>query len=640
MKIHRIIPTVSAFLIMTAFPLVSVSGEEGPWPAVPQAPESSFDPELYTEDELYLNVPYYLKHLHRLANAVVESGENRGFIDLHVWRSNFATWNFRTLENHTAFAYFYATDTPWNPYYGSEALRMRLEATLALLNERSAEKAYHEWPGQRERGRFGAASVSFGLAKLMRTLEILQDGPGIDPEIHDATRETARRMIFELFEPGMFRRGTHVSNQLDSIWYSAVMYVDLFGDPEIEALMQERLPQSEAFQSPAGFFYESASTEWGYNLKTHKMILNFVAAITGGRPLLSEFLHEREARFWEWVAYSVAGQPGSDTMVLNGGIQSRHLDTTDFEDLGYIHAAGEMSTARAFAQSRESFQKVVAERRSALAESGSAAIAPLAVGSSRAYHFPIYALMMDLQFPSEQARSEARAGLPFRRDGSFVHQRADIGRFDPPYAATFVKRPGYYAVFNSGELNKPFQRVGLGLLWHPEFGVAAQNVNALTKDEDELAERPSWGTARKAMTEPLEGRRLAASFTVDGEPVDVEEGARDLPSGELGIAYPLGDSGRSEWTFGDEGIEGRIRLDGGFVHQIPLLIGPEEEISVQEGRAVLERSGVRMEVAWSPASKGQWEPTRRQVGDVLRGFLLLSGEDDLSLTVRFVDGSR
>jgi len=241
------IPTVSAFLIMTAFPFVSASGEEAPWPAVPQAPESGFDPELYTEDELYLNVPYYLKHLHRLANAVVETGENRGFIDLHVWRSNFATWNFRTLENHTAFAYFYATDAPWNPYYGSEALRMRLEATLALLNKRSAEKAYHEWPGQRERGFFGAAPVSFGLAKLMRTLEILQDGPGIDTEIFDATRETARRMILELFEPGMFRRGMHVSNQLDSIWYSAVMYVDLFGDAEIEALMRERLPQSEGF---------------------------------------------------------------------------------------------------------------------------------------------------------------------------------------------------------------------------------------------------------------------------------------------------------------------------------------------------------------------------------------------------------
>ena len=216
-----------------------------------------------------------------------------------------------------------------------------------------------------------------------------------------------------------------------------------------------------------------------------------------------------------------------------------------------------------------------------------------------------------------------------------MHQRADVGRFDPPYAATFVRRPGYYAVFNSGRLNKAHQRVGLGLLWAPEIGVVAQNVNALTKREDKLPEQPSWGTAREAMTEPLEGRRLAAEFTVDGEPVEVKEGARDLPPGELRVAYPLGGDGRSEWTFGDRMIEGTIALDGAFAHQIPLLAGAEDTVRAGKGRAVLERPEGRMVIEWTPASKARWELTGREVGERRRGFLVIPGSDALEVALRF-----
>ena len=100
---------------------------------------SQLTPDDFADDELFLpynmaysekHMPYYLAHFHRLANAVREDG----FIDIAVWRNaaDNAPYNARVMESILSLAYFYTTDRPWNPYYGSEALRARLEAALIL----------------------------------------------------------------------------------------------------------------------------------------------------------------------------------------------------------------------------------------------------------------------------------------------------------------------------------------------------------------------------------------------------------------------------------------------------------------------------------------------------------------------------
>src|SRR5688500_18878566 len=80
--------------------------------APPLAPAdlSRLSPSDFRDDEL--DLPYYLAHFHRLANAVRMSGEDRGFIDLPVWRrpEDNRPYNARIMENLTSLAYFYATD--------------------------------------------------------------------------------------------------------------------------------------------------------------------------------------------------------------------------------------------------------------------------------------------------------------------------------------------------------------------------------------------------------------------------------------------------------------------------------------------------------------------------------------------------
>jgi len=77
---------------------------------------SKLRPDHFSDEEL--DLPYYLAHFHRIANAVVETGENRGFIDISVWRSrrDNKPYNARIMENCLSLAYFYCKDRPWNPY--------------------------------------------------------------------------------------------------------------------------------------------------------------------------------------------------------------------------------------------------------------------------------------------------------------------------------------------------------------------------------------------------------------------------------------------------------------------------------------------------------------------------------------------
>src|SRR5437762_757533 len=54
-------------------------------PEVPPVDWSKIRLDDFTDTEL--DLPYPLHHLHTVANAVVESGPNRGWIDLRVWRN-------------------------------------------------------------------------------------------------------------------------------------------------------------------------------------------------------------------------------------------------------------------------------------------------------------------------------------------------------------------------------------------------------------------------------------------------------------------------------------------------------------------------------------------------------------------------
>src|SRR4029453_18203616 len=77
-------------------------------------------------------------------------------------------------------------------------------------------------------------------------------------------------------------------------------------------------------------------------------------------------------------------------------------------------------------------------------------VGPLERGEFRAY--PPYDFLHrehSATHPTAAQRDAARAKLPYLADDSFNHQRVDTRR-DPSPTYTFLRRPTYYAVFNSG----------------------------------------------------------------------------------------------------------------------------------------------------------------------------------------------
>lgn len=73
-------------------------------PLVPPVDFSKLEPTEFADDEL--DLPYFLAHLHRVANSIVSEGPERGFIDIVVWRKgrDNRPYNARIMENHLALA--------------------------------------------------------------------------------------------------------------------------------------------------------------------------------------------------------------------------------------------------------------------------------------------------------------------------------------------------------------------------------------------------------------------------------------------------------------------------------------------------------------------------------------------------------
>src|SRR5687767_7555029 len=69
--------TLFSIFLLTISVSTATAQTASPWPKVPPADFTKLKPSDFADDEL--DLPYYLAHFHRLANSVVEEGENRGF---------------------------------------------------------------------------------------------------------------------------------------------------------------------------------------------------------------------------------------------------------------------------------------------------------------------------------------------------------------------------------------------------------------------------------------------------------------------------------------------------------------------------------------------------------------------------------
>ncbi|MCC5844610.1 MAG: hypothetical protein JJU05_10200 [Verrucomicrobia bacterium] len=548
-------------------------------------------------------LPYYLAHAHRLINAVAEEGDQRGFIEIAVWRPQATNrpYNARIMENILSLAYFYCTDTPWNPYHGDAALRARLEAALTFwTGMANAEGQFSEYG----RDQWNLAPTAFATKFMGETLRLLAQGPPIDPEIHRAAIETNRNAFRASFEDGWsLGQGQRFTNQWGNYWPGAMAHIDLFGDAELAAQLLKwveatSLDGEHAFQSVTGYFTEQSGPDWGYNFGTHMsntlMAWHYAAghgdnAMRRENRELMTWLLEEQTLFAEWLGYNALLEPDGSEFVLNRGISTRQrLGSFTYRDFPMADA---VEGLRPFLPTQE----IVAQRRAEIRRELAAAWPEVeALRTGTTWAFSPYAFLHrthEVWYPDTAQRQQARARLPYLASNRFIHQRVD-----DRYVFTYIRRPAYYAAFNAGRTGSDRQRMGLGLLWHPQAGTLMQSQNGRSLE--------AWGTRAGAANQVYEAGNLQPDFTLDGESLKPETGAGDLPDvrENLTIRYSLGGGkGVKQIVFTDEAIRVSVQHDGAFLEQFPLLVREDAKLTLDGGSVRLLRGAGAMVIEFEGA---------------------------------------
>ncbi|AHG93130.1 hypothetical protein J421_5595 (plasmid) [Gemmatirosa kalamazoonensis] len=584
-----------------------VSGAAGAQSVAP-ADLSKLSPAAFRDDEL--DLPYYLAHFQRLANAVALDGPRRGFIDVAVWRSpkDNKPYNARIMENVLALAYFYTLDRPWNPYRGDTAVRARLEAALDFwVRSESPDGRFSEYAPEQ----WSLAPTAFATKFMGETLRLLHDpkAPRIDAALLRGAAEADRRAIMAtLTRPDLAEHGARYTNQFGNVWGGALAYLALYPDPAMRRALGAWLARAETeHQSPVGYFYEADGPDWGYDLDTHHSDFLMAWQYARGTDLARYFV-DPTRRWYEWLGYNVVPEPGESALTLNRSIESRQQHAV-VDEAGPAESqtgnplAEVVLEARVLGPTRETLARRAAERRAALVRDWPR-VDTLAVGEFRA--FSPYAFLHRAQvrwYPTDAQRAAAVERLRPVSESRFTHQRVDARR---PIVFSYVRRPSYYAAFTAGDVVTAQQRYGFGLLWIPGVGsvLQSQTGGGVT----------AWGTRRADTTVVYEAATFDAAYRVADSTLGPAPGVRDLPAGDLAVTYRLGSRGTKRILFDDRGVHVSVSHAGAFAEQLPLLVLPSDSVTTRPGGVELRRGGARFTVRWAPASTAQVTYTDERSG--------------------------
>jgi hypothetical protein len=595
------------------------------------------DPSTVSDSDAYVpigyspdnSLAYYLGHFHHLANGVRDSEPNRGFIDIHVWRraDHNIHENARIMENIVSLAWMYTRDEPWNPYYAEEATRMRLEAAIefwaSLQNEDGDLTA--GWTLTSGRG-----ITLFATKFMSEVLNRLKDGPPIDPDVYELARNgTQKAIMLTLNNEEFWEQGINFSNQYGNVFAGALGYLNLYEDDQMANDLRKAMLEMDDFLSSAGYMSEGLGPDWGYYFGTHHS--NVFMAWHYGRDRvidgtnMGDLIRDEYELTTEWLSYNAV--PDGDLFYLNRAIETRQ--TQNHFDRLETPLSEVVPLARAFNVTQEEYENRLSWSRSKLAEEWGSP--PVLLNTFNGYT-PYDFLFREFYqwYPTEAQRQEAHKQLPYKASDHFIHQRNDNVTGS---TYTYIRRPNYYAAFNSGPTVRNQQRLGLGLIWHPEAGVIFQSPSG---DDGE-----AWGTRLLGDNLLIEsGSPNPAFFEINGEVVEPQSGVHDLPDGDLKATYGGHVSRRLDKsvTFKEEHIQVSIAShneEQRFAEQIPLMLDQDDQLEVKGNHAVLTRDGkVILVITFTNADQIATSQAQQE-GHLRRTWVLAIGTRELSYTMSF-----
>jgi len=144
---------------------------------------------------------------------------------------------------------------------------------------------------------------------------------------------------------------------------------------------------------------------------------------------------------------------------------------------------------------------------------------------------------------------------------------------------TYINMPGYYAIFNHGEIINAQQRYGLSLLWSKTSGIVWQSQ---TKSDE-----ASWGTLSDN-NKLVEASDLKVSITVDGK--DFTEGTLDLSAdSKIQIVYEADDGFSKELLFRSKTMLVDVQSTGTITEVLPLVLAVDERIKSDDDNMIITR---------------------------------------------------
>ena len=108
------------------------------------------------------------------------------------------------MENILSLAFFYSTKRPWNQYYASPAVRLRLEAALDFwCRMQHSDGRFSEYSPQR----WNLPATAFATKFIGEALALLHGGPPIDAKLYERVVKANRRAIrIVMTDPALLQR--------------------------------------------------------------------------------------------------------------------------------------------------------------------------------------------------------------------------------------------------------------------------------------------------------------------------------------------------------------------------------------------------------------------------------------------------
>ncbi|MGG3471578.1 hypothetical protein ABES02_29445, partial [Neobacillus pocheonensis] len=196
---------------------------------------------------------------------------------------------------------------------------------------------------------------------------------------------------------------------------------------------------------------------------------------------------------------------------------------------------------------------------------------------------------------------------------------------------TYMRRPDYYAAFNAGPRKSNTQSFGLGLLWHPKGGIM---LSSQTEDSSSSSNRGlSWGTKKSTAGRVYENGNVLPTYKINGQPIQPTVGHGDIAQGNMEVQYNLGNNGTKTVTFLENGISVQVNHQDEFVEYLPLMIGPEDSVTVDSGTVKVVRGNAVLEIVFDSGAEANLVRKSYRIYDYRMHMLTLQTSGSLSYTM-------